>query len=889
MSTCRIAVCGMLLSCFVPEATIAQDGHAILSEASVYRGFVQWMKPVTITNGAAKECPVWGNIERNSEPPPTGWVKPEFNDSSWFHWREPRVAQNLAGTEIRRYDLDQYGFFRSTWTGLLCLRGRFMVSDPAKTGDMKLLVEFRGGLVAYMNGKEVGRSFMPKAGEINPDTLADEYPEEAFTMSTNGAPWKHGLSAVPKDADGLKRVNTRIRKAELAIPASSLLKGSNILALEIHRSPKFREKGFELSECGLVSLKLVGGAGATPAVDRPKGLQVWNVSSLARVTPFGGAMVGRIWAGGEVSIRGYPLSWGPHGEPLSAIQLVAPRNGVCAGQVVVGSDAAIKGLVASAEGFKQVGGKGTIPASSVEILYGAIPAHWPVDLGRDESATMMDALMEKPPAEVPAIAGKTESEREIGRGGAQQTWVDSGAIAPVWVRVRVPGDCPAGEYSGTLGIKTAAGELAKVPLRLRVADWTAPKPRDFQGLTGAIHSPDTVAAQYKAPIWSDKHFELMERSLRYAGEIGGRVAYVPLIAGAEWFHNEQGMVYWVKKDDGGHKYDFRVFDKYLDMVQKHLKIEVVCLYVADFGGMLRSKVGASVLGPDGKVSLLQLPEYKPTPEAVAFWKPVVSEALDRLNKRGLGSNVVMGLIWEQPGPGKCADTIELFKQVWPEMKLAQIAHYGGQKGGFGGVAFGHVMSVWGNCTPQKSKIYGARDLSVKLIWHPRADGVYDVRPIAAQGAMLCIAEQATVGCMGFGPVGMDFWNLPGRGCMEGAGAWNLSMSINTAAALLAPGPDGPVTTSRYELFREGVQECEARYLIEKAMADPAGKAKLGDELLKKCKEVLDERRLAASFVSAGQRMAQGEGWRWFEGSDWETRTFKLFTCAGEVSKALAGR
>ena len=46
-------------------------------------------------------------------------------------------------------------------------------------------------------------------------------------------------------------------------------------------------------------------------------------------------------------------------------------------------------------------------------------------------------------------------------------------------------------------------------------------------------------------------------------------------------------------------------------------------------------------------------------------------------------------------------------------------------------------------------------------------------------------------------------------------------------SLLAPGPEGPVASDEMEAYREGVQECEARIAIERALGDEARKARLG--------------------------------------------------------------
>jgi len=147
----------------------------------------------------------------------------------------------------------------------------------------------------------------------------------------------------------------------------------------------------------------------------------------------------------------------------------------------------------------------------------------------------------------------------------------------------------------------------------------------------------------------------------------------------------------------------------------------------------------------------------------------------------------------------------------PNMKLAEIAHYGARGGkGFFNVPYGYTMSMWGNCTGFQSRIFGARDLPIKVAWHPCCDPVNDIRPISHRGALRTSLERAAGGrnagnTLGLGPVGMDFWVLPAdpakkrrAGALKGGLAGNLSMSSFTTAALLAPGPNGPLSRWRAE-------------------------------------------------------------------------------------------
>jgi len=44
---------------------------------------------------------------------------------------------------------------------------------------------------------------------------------------------------------------------------------------------------------------------------------------------------------------------------------------------------------------------------------------------------------------------------------------------------------------------------------------------------GTMVSPNTTAVYYKVPSWSDDHFKMLDKVFAYAGELGGKVAFVP--------------------------------------------------------------------------------------------------------------------------------------------------------------------------------------------------------------------------------------------------------------------------------------------------------------------------------------------------------------------------
>jgi len=144
------------------------------------------------------------------------------------------------------------------------------------------------------------------------------------------------------------------------------------------------------------------------------------------------------------------------------------------------------------------------------------------------------------------------------------------------------------------------------------------------------------------------------------------------------------------------------------------------------------------------------------------------------------------------------------------------------------------------------------------------------------------------GTRGLGRLGADFWKvaqdsprsrkygLAGRYPESYWGQLNLNYGI---PHLFGMGKNGPVPTVRSEAFRENVQEVEARVFVERALVDKAKKAKLGDELARRCRAELDKRIRMCLH-------AAGEGLPWFVSSGWSERTEELFRLASEVAKRL---
>jgi hypothetical protein len=617
--------------------------------------------------------------------------------------------------------------------------------------------------------------------------------------------------------------------------------------------------------------------------------------------------------------------------------LVGARNGWFSGRIVVSSQTPISGLVAEASDLSATQGGGRIARTAIRIRYSEaedpkrsfvhrVP-YSKANVGR------FDALLDEPPREVPVRTVPMPAHMKT--AGAPQDGTP-GAVQPVWVTVKVPADAAAGEYRGKIAVRAAGMPGVEVPIHLTVHNWKVPDPADFVVRHNIYQSHDSEAIVYNVPLWSDRHFELMGRSLALAREAGNRLCAVHLIADAFCMGNAQSMVRWIRGNNGGggkadggsgnpepgtanrepFSYDFSVFDRYLDLFEKTSgKPGVLLVSVWARGGdgqktiyggkeidlpasERRPRQKVTLLDPaTGKVEALEQPEYG-TPESVAFWRPVLKEVRTRLEKRGWFDVAALGTGDDSvPLPR----TVDGFRQIWPDGKWMSTSHMNPmvyRADGDAKVPVVYSEHVWGagrlydpDSKPMRTK-YGGYPApwergAARTEWgHPRTgigfvDFLFDSSPLVA---WRFAAEGAVQGNLnGVGRIGIDFWpipNRPPRGPESLAGDINLGPSASTLA-LLCRGPDGAVPTERFEIFREGTQIAEAIACVRKAL----GSRKLAEDVAKRCETLLDDRARRYCKANAVRKKAGDVcDWKLLEASGWQECDGRLFALAGEISK-----
>ncbi|MFH1023288.1 MAG: glycoside hydrolase domain-containing protein [Planctomycetota bacterium] len=824
------------------EIAAAEGAQAILDATGCWRFFgargpgvipLDLLKAAEPAATASKT--VGGDDETPS--PPADWSKPDFDDSSWL-----RAAGPFPGGHQ-----GHAGIWGLNWRRLICVRGRFAVADPAAVKKIALTMKYAGGVVVYLNGKEVFRQDMP-AGDVKLDTPADPYPLDAYVDSKGKIiPFQAGADGRIKagETDLVDRMAKRAAREvkPIALPVQGLRKGVNVLAVEVHAAAHRPEalqfyKG-DYPACwphiGLNALRLAADAapGAIePNLSRPKGFRVWNQDMHRQFND---------------------ADYADPNEPVGPITLVGAANGFYSGLVVAGSDAPLDGLKAVVTDLK---GAGTIPAANIRVRYAQI-SHLGQGYG---NPSIFIGLEKEPPARVEPGPGK-------------------GVVQPVWVTVQVPKGAAAGKYQGTLELSAAGVAAVKVPVEIDVVGWTLPDPTAFRSFMSIYESPDSVALQYDVPVWSEEHWKRLEKSAELLGHLGNNFACVPLVCRTE-FGNDESMVTWIRKADGSYDYDFSAFDRYLDLLMKYCTIKIVACQVYFGGGWgvadpTKRAVSVTVVDPAAKKrEMVEMPLYG-TEESRKQWKPLVDQLQERLKKKGLSGTLVFGV-------GHCGgihkDVVAFFKEIAPGAGWHIAKHNRARPNEFPTHRYVEWMYILYPLPvpsplpkfPNDGK--GLISIMMERISDPGQPAI----------SMRTMAERAyLLGDSGAGRTCLDYW--PVKGSVGGNYSTDGSLFSRWPGASAAqrgpqvhylsfPGKSGAVSTPKIEALREGLQETEARRFIEDALAANT----VGGDLAERCRKLVASR-------AALCKMTHSTGDQFTAIPLWPARAEAAYRLAAEVA------
>jgi hypothetical protein len=535
------------------------------------------------------------------------------------------------------------------------------------------------------------------------------------------------------------------------------------------------------------------------------------------------------------------------------VVLVAPRNGSASAPVVFRNANPNTIRISDLQGPSG----GVYPVSHVEIRYAthALPdQNW--------SMPFYDALL------------PTAKEANAGRNPLV-----------VWLTVRIPPRFPPGNYQGHI---SAAG--FSVPVVLQVGAYELPDPPDWISWAALVNSPDAVAHAYQTGLYSEAHFERMIPSLRLMGQLGNNVVYIPVERNTQ-YSNRHGMLAF-RKTRNGFEPDFRLVDRYLDLYTREVgrpRVLFLYLYEPRYADKYnRSRMWISTVDASGRLREDELPGIG-TGQADEVWKAVIDGMRERVSARGWSPDIVMIGTASDRRPDK--EEVDFFNRFDPPLRWAVFSHWRGDpqhanpdlsldfglKVGLAEVPYPPDLGQ--RFSKDRQTMGGGWQEQYGIPWltSNRGRNNWDSPPMAFR----LVPDQSVHGrFIGFTRMGLDGWQTPHpevdemRSALQGNAAWG-RLWRRTVQAILAPGPEGAVATVRFEMLREGIQEAEARILLERALANPGLSQSLRREITAFLPEWFNTRYWRAS------------GHLGFEvPENWRELTLELFNLAGKAQEEL---
>lgn len=253
-----------------------------------------------------------------------------------------------------------------------------------------------------------------------------------------------------------------------------------------------------------------------------------------------------------------------------ALLLSAVKNEQVSAQISVAADVNIENLEVVFTDFKKE--DGTILKK--EIVQTRFVKYLPVERARSEyvwSPQLEEVIGE-------GVSG-TMSPNVVGDAliETSSVTVPSYRAQPIWFTFKIPKTIASGVFEGTMILTTTNFQTKKYQVSINILANEIPDYKEYQFHLDLWINPSSIAEYYQLTHWSDAHWSLIEVYLKDYATRGGKniattITYEPWHK--PWINNTtisqsqfgyKSMVKWTKSAAGVWRFDYSIFDRYVQM------------------------------------------------------------------------------------------------------------------------------------------------------------------------------------------------------------------------------------------------------------------------------------------------------------------------------------
>ncbi len=236
-------------------------------------------------------------------------------------------------------------------------------------------------------------------------------------------------------------------------------------------------------------------------------------------------------------------------------------------------------------------------------------------------------------------------------------------VRPVWISINIPAGTRPGRYKGNIEV-LAKGFKKSLELNVEVQNQLLPPPHEWKYRLDLWQNPWVIAWDNHLQPWSEEHKLLLKKHLQLYADAGGK--YITTYAvNSPWgdgsYTTEGGMIESTKQKDGAWKFDYKIFDQYVELAMSVGIDKAITVYTPIPGGYRFRYI-------DGATGNYVVDFWPPGSDKFkAYWTPFLNDLRAHLTKKGWLNKTYIG-INENP-MGETLTAIKFVKSNWPGWKI----------------------------------------------------------------------------------------------------------------------------------------------------------------------------------------------------------------------------
>jgi hypothetical protein len=153
-------------------------------------------------------------------------------------------------------------------------------------------------------------------------------------------------------------------------------------------------------------------------------------------------------------------------------------------------------------------------------------------------------------------------------------------VRPVWVSLDIPPTAEAGIYNGTIEVQCEKYKTT-LQVNIKVQKQVLPASHEWNHRLDLWQNPWVIAWYNHVKPWSIEHKALLKKHLSLYAGAGGK--YITTYAvHSPWSDNsyriEETMIEWTKKQNGSWKFDYNIFDQYVQLAMEAGVDKAITIY-----------------------------------------------------------------------------------------------------------------------------------------------------------------------------------------------------------------------------------------------------------------------------------------------------------------------